>query len=212
MTHSKRGHTGLAVLLLVWGIAILAGTFYLMDYSGTPGTRGDAVEQWPTETTLERGPNEISIVMFVHPQCPCTHSTLETLNRILAHTVADDVGLYFVFRIPPGRNVVWARSSLWQKARALPNAKIYFDMDGTETERFGARTSGYIVAYDQSGHLRFCGGITPARNHEGSSIGGDALAEVISGKCHGETMMSAVFGCPLFGPDEVCHESAQCDK
>ncbi len=194
------------IALALWGMAVLAGTLALMSYSGTPGPSGIAQEHWPTDSGLTLAAEGISIVMFAHPKCPCTRSSIEELSRLFAHVDPGSASLQIVFRVPPGRNLDWAKSGLWRKAQEIPGARIVFDFDGAETRRFGAKTSGYLCAYDAAGQLRFRGGITPARNHEGASAGGYALSSLLTEDIGQEMVSTNVFGCPLFSDDEDCEE------
>jgi hypothetical protein len=68
------------------------------------------------------------------------------------------------------------------------------DLGGVEAERFQTKTSGQAILYDSAGHLRFNGGITASRGHEGDNVGLDAIADEImrpgTGAAH-----APVFGC-----------------
>ncbi len=72
--------------------------------------------------------------------------------------------------------------------------------DGDEARRFGAATSGHVMLYDAAGRLHFSGGITPARGHEGDSLGRDAVIDLIEAYRSAGRRCSPVFGCPLATP------------
>ena len=75
--------------------------------------------------------------------------------------------------------------------------KVAADFDSAEAKRFSATTSGHAMLFDRGGRLRFSGGITDARGHEGDNDGRDAVVSIING---GDRMPAAtpVFGCSLY--------------
>ena len=65
-----------------------------------------------------------------------------------------------------------------------------------EAHRFGARTSGDVVAYDAAGTLRFHGGITISRGHVGHNLGHVRVDAIVHGADAG-VAETPVFGCAL---------------
>lgn len=60
----------------------------------------------------------------------------------------------------------------------------------------GVRAPGQVLLYDTDGHLRFNGGITASRGHEGNKKGRQALTDLIlTGTT--DRPSSFVFGCVL---------------
>jgi hypothetical protein len=74
------------------------------------------------------------------------------------------------------------------------------DKDGKNAVAFGASTSGDVRVYDTSGALRFSGGITDGRGHEGDNTGLDSVLDLVR---VGKSPVSAtpVYGCSL----GICH-------
>jgi hypothetical protein len=70
------------------------------------------------------------------------------------------------------------------------------DPGGVEAARFGAKTSGHVVAYDEQGTLAFAGGITPARGHVGDNMGRRSLERVLAGSTAVDATR-VVLGCSL---------------
>jgi hypothetical protein len=58
--------------------------------------------------------------------------------------------------------------------------------------------SGFTLLYDPAGRLRFAGGITSARGHEGDSFGQRRILAVLSGD-PADRADAPVFGCSLHG-------------
>ena len=90
------------------------------------------------------------------------------------------------------------RSVLWSRGGEHPGRHRQGRRGGTIAASFGAFTSGQVLLYDaRRGALRFAGGITGARGHEGANAGRDALQSVLD---EGAAKARApVFGCSLFG-------------
>jgi hypothetical protein len=92
--------------------------------------------------------------------------------------------------------------------RAIPGVPSVDDEGGVEAKRFGVATSGHVLLFDRAGRLLFSGGITPARGHEGDSLGRDALIERLAGtRTISGPATSPVFGCPLANPESNLIES-----
>lgn len=81
-----------------------------------------------------------------------------------------------------------------ERARAIAGVRVFADVDGKEAARFGAVTSGHVVAYDNDGVRVFSGGITGSRGHEGDNVGAERLVDVIGG---GAAAGAHVYGCGL---------------
>ena len=121
----------------------------------------------------------------------------------LAHVMArchDRLTARAVLLQPSGAPDGWADSEIVRDAAAIPGVLAFRDEDGDEARRFGAATSGHVMLYDAAGRLHFNGGITPARGHEGDSLGRDALIDLIEAYGSAGARCSPVFGCPLATP------------
>ncbi|HTC21602.1 MAG TPA: hypothetical protein VK859_12185, partial [bacterium] len=85
---------------------------------------------------------------------------------------------------------------LVSSARRIPDTRVVIDLDGSEAARFGARTSGQVVLYDEGGRLLFNGGITEGRGHIGDNAGLQRIVSLVkTGRA--DKNDSLVFGCPL---------------
>jgi hypothetical protein len=93
---------------------------------------------------------------------------------------------------------------------AAVDARVMVDVAGEEARRFGVTTSGHVIVADADGRVRFSGGVTPGRGHEGAC---DALGKFESalageGALEGASERLPVFGCPIFGEERCGMPSA----
>ena len=183
-------------IVMVWGIVVLCGFAYLVGYSATPGTGDHGCPSWPEDSRIVRTMGRPTMLVFLHPACPCSRATVEELSRLLTR-IAESVDTTAVFTRPDGFHEGWERADLWKSVEALPHVRVVLDPGSEEARRFGAATSGCTMLYDSEGRLVFRGGITAARGHEGDSAGKNAiLSWFTSGRA--EPSKTPVFGCPLF--------------
>jgi len=170
--------------VVVWCLLVAVGAREIYGYSTTEGGRAATPVQWPAQSTLAHSTSRPTILMFVHPECPCSRASFSELaavlepdaRRALVQIVFDDVG------------------GTWDMADRVRGATRVLDRGGMEAARFGARTSGHVVVYDVSGALRYSGGITGARGHAGDNVGRRTVAKILAGDSASD-LAHAVFGC-----------------
>jgi len=188
-------------------LAIGLGLHALMHYNGRAGHAGVTPLAWPSNDTVTLAASNPTLIMFAHPQCPCTKASLGELESLVAKAPGRFEGIILFNQ--PGRNFQsWTNSALVKSARTIPSVHIFFDYDGTVAKKFGAETSGYTVVYSRDGQLLFSGGITGSRGHLGDNTGFQAVLNIVNvtptyvSASH-VTMPSSrstapVFGCELF--------------
>ena len=170
---------------ILWCALIGVGARELHAYEVAPGDRGDVPTTWPAASALpHRG---VTVAMFLHPDCPCSRASVSELQAAVASTPAGTLLIVVEDDMP---------ASLAATLRSIPGAQIVVDRDKREAARFGAKTSGHVVAYDATGTLAFAGGITAIRGHRGDNIGRRSLERVLANQNPVERMRS-VFGCGL---------------
>jgi hypothetical protein len=192
-----RRHWALLTCLTAWAVVTVAGFGRLWAYSGTPGP---AFVAPPTAPPSPEG--TYTLLLFLHPECPCSRATLSELDRLAAHT-RNRVTIRVYFVIPPGADrEQWTRAALVGVASAMPGVRVDFDPAVATARRYGAATSGQALLYTHDGQLAFSGGITAARAHEGDNAGSDAILSVVGGKRNSAPAAhTPVFGCTLFDND-----------
>ena len=135
------------------------------------------------------------LLVFAHPQCPCSRATVRELSAIMAQN-RRSVDAYVLFLAPQSEGDLWVKGALWQEAAGIPGLHLVEDSGGREAQLFGASTSGQVLLYDSRGRLLFKGGITAARGHVGPNAGSEAILHLLLGSA-GPRKTTPVFGCSL---------------
>ncbi|WP_321469819.1 hypothetical protein [uncultured Paludibaculum sp.] len=83
-------------------------------------------------------------------------------------------------------------------ARSIQGVHVHTGAAPSVARIWGASTSGQVFLYDPLGQLRFSGGITAGRGHEGLNAGHSAIVSFLrTGRL--ATNQAPVFGCSLLG-------------
>lgn len=188
-------------LLVLWTALLLWGAAAMVSYATRPGTPAAAPASWPSTTELPRAAGRWTLLLFLHPRCPCSEASLTELGRLLEEPLPP-LDAHLVFLDPSEEGAAWTRTSLWRRAQALRGVRLHEDLDGREAARFGCRTSGEALLYDPEGQLAYAGGLTVARGHEGPGEGCARLRRALESS-GGASLRGAVFGCPLFDDASV---------
>ena len=102
---------------------------------------------------------------------------------------------------PSGKPRGWEQTDLWKSAATIPGVVVKTDISGSESQLFGANTSGQALLYGPDNRLLFHGGITESRGHCGDNAGESAIETIVLGSCHQSVNVAPqtpVYGCPLF--------------
>lgn len=197
----------LGLLVCLWGLGLFVGIRSFEAYGRKEGQQGRFSLRWPNDSQITLSHRErASIVMFIHPECPCSKASLEELDRILAKAPKRKPEVYAVFVVPKGWTDERAKMALWLRANRMSGVTPLLDRDGQEAKRFGAGTSGQVYAYSPQGNLVFSGGITPSRGHSGDNPGRDAIVKYLQTGIEARTEWK-IFGCSLFNQND----HADCD-
>ena len=186
-------------VLTAW-LAVVTGAMYgLHAYSNTDAPIIAAPTNWPSDTIINRDVSHSTLVMFLHPRCPCSEASVGELDELV--TLHPELAVRLVFVQPEYSPSTWSRGTLRDAAERIRGVQIVDDLDAQESHRFHAATSGETLLYDQDGTLMFQGGITVARGHFGDSPGRDLVQSHLRCCCHGgaptEPTTAKVFGCAL---------------
>jgi hypothetical protein len=188
--------------MICWFLALTIGQSVMLTYGwqrDVPQRAGPPV-LWPEGSRLARNQSGDSLLLFVHPRCPCTQATTGELERLLSSFQTtgrlDRLELWVVAAIPRGATKEWTSTSLIERSSRLPKAKLCLDYGGIEALRFAALASGTVMLYSADGRLRYSGGVTAARGHAGANAGIATLARLLTGESGSMCALPAL-GCRL---------------
>ncbi len=186
-----------AVLLACTG-GVACGFWNMWAYENTPGLQAvvaPATAGWPAGCPLARTPGMPTLVVALHPNCPCSRATVAELGELMARFPAR-IAVDVLFVRPAAFTQEWATTDLWKTVAAIPGARAIADDRLIAVKCFGARTSGQVFLFDRDGVRRFEGGITSARGHAGDNIGEEAI-ETFLNTGFITTHRTPVYGCSL---------------
>ena len=190
----------LGIASTLWLGGVLYGFHRALTYSASPGPPAEAEQHWPASAPFSPHPQRHTLVLAAHPHCPCTRATLGELDRLLARC-RGGLEVFVLFYSDPALGDGWERTDLWTHAAMMPGVHVRADPLGRTAALFGARVSGQVLLYSPGGELRFAGGITAARGHEGDNPGAAAVASIVAGEIPA-TSSTPVYGCPLSEHEE----------
>lgn len=182
------------LLVFSWLAIIVAGLCFAVDFEKRPALISEQLKVWPKESRLQRNENGLTLLMFVHPNCPCSQASIAELARFMNKN--RNLSGYVCFLIPKNVDGSWLESKNWQDARKIPGLVSAPDYSESEAEKFFARGSGETFLFAKDGKLLFHGGITAARGHEGPNSGLDSLQLAVQRMENKETVYP-VYGCSL---------------
>jgi len=183
-------------MVAAWGIAVVVGMCGLVRYQMTPAAMAKAApSRWPAGMSFAQEAGHLTLVMMLHPQCPCSRASVHELEVLMARC-SGRIDARVLFVQPKDAPADWLDGDLWHQAKAIPGVFVSVDKDGRDAAEFGASTSGQVLVYDASGAIRFSGGITDGRGHEGDNAG---LLSILSLVRNGKSsiLTTPVYGCSL---------------
>lgn len=186
---------GLTVGAVLWLTAAGWGYTTMVGYSVTPNTVTVAPSQWPAGLDLQVESARPTLVLALHPKCPCSRATVAELANVVART-GGRASLLVLCQQPADAAPGWDKTSLMDDVGRLPGVRVVRDFGGAAALRLGTLTSGEAVLYSPAGQLLFRGGLTPSRGHRGACDAQDALADAILHGTPAPRQFTA-YGCPI---------------
>jgi hypothetical protein len=179
----------------------------MLAYDNSPGIIAAAPTMWPVDSHISRQPGVPTLVMLIHPHCPCSLASIGEMALLMAEIPAP-VNANVLFIRPPEFLQDWEKTDLWNNAAGIPGVKVDVDVDAAEARLLGSQTSGQLLLYDIDGQLLFKGGITASRGHSGDNDGRRAIVSLLA-QHHRKRAETPVFGCPLFeqSPNDLTRDS-----
>ena len=73
--------------ITVWAVVIATGWVLMQRYDfAVHAPYGDGyVTEWPDACSVPHNPDGPTLVLFMHPKCPCTRATILELERMFTH-------------------------------------------------------------------------------------------------------------------------------
>jgi hypothetical protein len=155
---------------------------------------------WPEDARLLRTAGRSTLLLFLHPKCPCSRATLAELERLAEDITSEEAPEFIVVAtVPSTTDQAWLQTATVNRARNILNAQVFADAEGVEARKFGAVNSGLVMLFDPAGTCKYTGGITIARGQEGANVGRIALTNILSDAGPTASGIPA-FGCRLCLP------------
>ena len=193
---------------VLWLAAIVASFYFLGVYENSPGKLGTIPEKWLKTSQIAITRQKPTLLVFLHPRCPCSKATLGALEIVISRSI-NPCEIIVVFYTPKDEKENWYQTHLFYNTQKISRflqqnkpgtaLNIYIDLEAQEAKKFGVRTSGTVLLYDQTHSLRFHGGITLSRGHfdSGDNFGVNAVVNILNNKATKITQ-TPVFGCSIF--------------
>lgn len=199
-----------ASFVILWIALVSYGVGALLIYSAKPGEAACAPRTLPIGTSGILPIGKPLMMVFLHPHCPCSRTTVEQLQKILiASQGATECRVLLV--IPPDTEQGWENGSLLRLLSSIPGLRVECDRGGLQAKRFQAATSGQVLFYKGDRTLAFCGGITASRGHAGDNIGSQTIMTLLRDE-ESQHTQTPVYGCPLLNSETFCGEKSQCQQ
>lgn len=195
MNHHLRIRLGMTCV--AWLGMVASGFTTLQSFELTPGPLAASACRWPHASRILLDAKRPTLVVFLHPRCPCTRATLDELAEIVRAT-RGRLSIHVLFIRPARFPDDWARTGQWARARAMDGVRVHVDVGGVEAARLGAETSGEVFLYGPGEDLLFRGGITWSRGAAGESVGRNLIISFAT-LGTAESHNTPVYGCALFG-------------
>lgn len=185
----------LGTVIVLWALSAVSGFTYLGLYQYRAGDEGMPKENVAASSTVK-------VLIFLHPRCSCSHASVHELQRILLSTETNGSSLrvqaqVFLFQPDETDFEDWDGSAMISELKRFRSVEICNDPYGRIAASHGVVTSGHVLIYDADGYLKFSGGITQSRAHEGENTNGILAARSIH-NVSTETVRRPVFGCSIF--------------
>lgn len=182
---------GFGAVLLAWAGLLGAGFALLQRYESTAAHSAPAPA---VENPLFRDGKLFSLVIALHPHCPCSRATVGELVKIYSH--APDKAKITVLAFKPlDEPDSWIESSALRTLEKL-SPHVVIDTNGVMATSLSLNTSGQIQLYSPEGKLLYNGGITAARGHSGDNAGESTVLSLLRNEI--TTAANApTFGCSI---------------
>src|SRR5579859_596498 len=92
--------------LAIWLASVIAGMSMLRTYSLTPSVAGTPGLRWPVASQIVPRAGYLTLVMAIHPHCPCSRASIGELAILMAQNHRR-LAASVIFVEPPGFGASW---------------------------------------------------------------------------------------------------------
>jgi len=178
-----RGSSNRLVLvfgLILWATGSIYGFAALWTYQYKQGESGDVVWRLPKGLSLQ-GPRNEQAYLLIHPRCPCSRASLTEFVGVLRKAGREGIVVFWVPNKESLSDPDWTETDLVFQAKANHSVlKVNFDPEGRICQQLGVGTSGHCLVFSDQGVLKYSGGVTASRGHQGPNNGAIAAAGALS--------------------------------
>src|SRR5947209_1763397 len=105
-------------VIALWIAVVGMGARTLLRYANTPAPVTSPPTAWPAASKLTQAVGHPTLLVFAHPECPCTRATLGELALIVAQVRTVDANV--VFSAASTISSAWNQTELWRTAVSMP--------------------------------------------------------------------------------------------
>ncbi len=184
-------------VVLAWSVSLAILLLGLIAYGQTPGALNEPPQGASFNHELDT--TRYTLMVAVHPRCPCTAASLHELDRIIRQS-QDRLHVTMLVYRPANQIDEWTVPKAIDNMEQHDNVIWKWDEEGKAAQAIGCMTSGSVVLYSPDRKPLFWGGITSSRGHTGNNAGSQAILSILeTGTVRLRT--NPVYGCSLVTPD-----------
>lgn len=148
------------LLGISWFVLVFIFLSYFYYVVHKPANPGSSPSSWPPNDWIKASSGIPTLILAVHPRCPCSDDTLTELGKLQTTLGSHQLEIHLLFYQPLESSPDWVEGKLWNQAKAMEAVTLHRDPGGHKAIQFGLATSGQVVVYDKQGKKLFGGGIT----------------------------------------------------
>src|SRR5690606_17883819 len=110
----------------IWCVAATAVWCWATSYEFTVDSNSPpTATHWPADSTLELAGDRASLLLFLHPRCPCSRATVHELTRVIDQLPdADRPQLTVIATLPSDAPPDWRETDTVRKVLKLPHSSV----------------------------------------------------------------------------------------
>ncbi len=198
---SKISSKYFGIFLLIWLSGTASGFFLLGAYHVRPGQPGKPLVRWPEGCPVRLDPDRPTLLIFLHPRCPCSRASVAELASIAASYRGRFAAHAILYR-PEGPSEDWDQAEAAATDEAsIPGLRRWTDRSGRWATDSGSRRLGRVLADPRPWMERLLReAASPLRAAIGGGISASKPWSNASSERDVEPRVKLIFGCPILDP------------